>query len=82
MNKELKQKLGIDEYLELLKEDNNYLGAYISFGQYIYILEQRIEKAIEYINKNSKAPLKYLTGYQVEELKKILVENDKDSNYE
>lgn len=38
--KDLRKKLGIDDYLELVKEDRNCHGAYISFGQYMYLLEK------------------------------------------
>lgn len=44
MNKELKIELGIDEWLELIKEDKNLNGAYVSIAQYIYLVEQKIKK--------------------------------------
>lgn len=43
MNKELRKKLGIDEWLDLVKEDKNLNGAYISFAQYMYSLEQEVD---------------------------------------
>ena len=49
MNEEiriLRKELGIDDWLELAKEDKNLKGAYISFGQYIDILEKR-EKQLQ-----------------------------------
>lgn len=46
----LRKELGIDDWLELVKEDKNLGGAYISFGQYIYILEKE--------NKSLKDKLK------------------------
>ena len=48
--KELRKKLGIDDYLELVKEDRNCHGAYVSFGQYMYLLEkenQELKKQLE-----------------------------------
>lgn len=39
----LKNDLGIDEWLEICKEDKNCNGAYISISQYIYKLESQIE---------------------------------------
>lgn len=35
-----KEKLGINDWLELIKEDKNLNGAYISISQYIWLLEQ------------------------------------------
>lgn len=50
MEKDLRKKLGIDDWLELVKEDRNCNGAYISFGQYMYLLEkdnQDLKKQLE-----------------------------------
>lgn len=50
MEKDLRKKLGIDDWLELVKEDRNCKGAYISFGQYMYLLEkdnQELKKQLE-----------------------------------
>ena len=50
MEKDLRKKLGIDDWLELVKEDMNCNGAYISFGQYMYLLEkdnQELKKQLE-----------------------------------
>lgn len=47
---ELKKALGINEWLELIKEDKNLNGAYVSIAQYIYLVEQKIknlEKELE-----------------------------------
>ena len=46
MDKERKN-LGIDEWLELVKEDKNLRGAYICFGQYMYLLEQENQQLKE-----------------------------------
>lgn len=43
---ELRKALGIDEWLELIKEDKNCNGAYVSFGQYMDILEKKIDKVL------------------------------------
>ncbi len=54
MDKELevnKEKLGINEWLELIKEDKNLTGAYISIAQYIYLLETELKKQKEVIDK-------------------------------
>lgn len=40
MNEELKTELGINEWPELIKEDKNLNGAYISIYQYIYLVEK------------------------------------------
>ncbi len=44
MNKEklevTKEKLGVDEWLELIREDKNLNGAYISICQYVDLTEQ------------------------------------------
>lgn len=40
MNEELKIGLGVNEWLELIKEDKNLNGAYISICQYIYLTEK------------------------------------------
>lgn len=48
--KELRKNLGIDDYLESVKEDRNCHGAYISFGQYMYLLEkenQALKKSLK-----------------------------------
>lgn len=50
----MKEGLGINEWLELIKEDKNLNGAYISISQYIYLIEkenQDLKKQVEEINK-------------------------------
>lgn len=47
MEKDLRKKLGIDDWLELVKEDRNCNGAYISFGQYMYLLEKENQELKE-----------------------------------
>lgn len=61
---ELKKELGIDEWLELMREDKNLNGGYISIAQYIYLLEEQLKKkdevideAIEYIEANDNSEL-------------------------
>lgn len=49
--KSLRKKLGIDEWLDLCKEDKILNGGYVSFGQYIYILEQQLEEKSKIINE-------------------------------
>lgn len=56
---DLRKRLGIDEWLEIIKEDRVCNGAYISFAQYMYLLEKEnqtykevINKAIKYIEEN------------------------------
>lgn len=50
MEKDLRKKLGIDDWLELVKEDRNCNGAYISFGQYMYLLEKENQKLKDRLN--------------------------------
>ena len=52
--KELRKNLGIDDYLELVKEDRNCHGAYISFGQYMYLLEKENQELKQLIKENTK----------------------------
>lgn len=62
MNEELKTELGINEWLELIKEDKNLNGAYISIYQYIYLVEkenQELKKQIEEKIKIGVADHKY-----------------------
>lgn len=60
MDNNLRKELGIDEYLELLKEDKNLDDAYISFGQYIYILEKENQNLKENLKATSKGLNKVL----------------------
>ena len=53
-----KEKLGIDDWLELIKKDKNLNGAYISISQYVYLTEQenqelkkQLEEKDDFINK-------------------------------
>ena len=49
-NEELKIGLGVAEWLELIKEDKNLNGAYISICQYIHLTErenQELKKQLE-----------------------------------
>lgn len=48
---DLRKKLGIDDWLEIIKEDRVCNGAYISIAQYMYLLEQENQKYKEVINK-------------------------------
>ena len=40
----MKEGLGINEWLELIKEDKNLNGAYISISQYIYLIEKETQE--------------------------------------
>ena len=53
--KSLRKKLGIDEWLDLCKEDKILNGGYVSFGQYMYILEQQLEEKEEQLIIMSEA---------------------------
>lgn len=44
----MREELGIDDWLELVKEDKNLRGAYICFAQYMYLLEKENEKNKHY----------------------------------
>ncbi len=73
----LKEELGVNEWLELCKEDKNLSGAYVSFGQYMYMLEKRLEekeddinKAIDFINNNMYEEYCYVDSE--DKLKQIL----------
>lgn len=48
---DLRKKLGIDDWLEIIKEDRVCNGAYISIAQYMYLLEQENQKYKEVIEK-------------------------------
>lgn len=58
MNKEelseIKEKLGINNWLELIKEDKNLNGAYISISQCIWLLEQENKRLKENAEHNDK----------------------------
>lgn len=46
----MKEELGINEWLELIKEDKNLNNAYISVSQYIWLLEQENKALLTLIN--------------------------------
>ena len=48
---DLRKRLGIDDWLEIIKEDRVCNGAYISIAQYMYLLEKENKKYKEVINK-------------------------------
>lgn len=52
----MKEELGINEWLELIKEDKNLNGAYISISQYIYLIEKENQK-LNKQNNNFKTSL-------------------------
>ena len=52
MNKELRKKLAIDEYLDLIKDDKNLNMAYTSLAQYMCLLEQQLEEKEKIIDDN------------------------------
>lgn len=51
---ELKGQLGLDEWLELIKEDKNLNGAYISIAQYIDLIEKENQKLKAQISVREK----------------------------
>lgn len=67
---EERKNLGIDEWLELVKEDKNLKGAYICFGQYMYLLEKE--------NQQLKEESKYTVP--IVEYNKIISEKNKEIN--
>lgn len=50
----MKEGLGINEWLELIKEDKNLNGAYISISQYIYLIEKENKKSKKQIKEINK----------------------------
>lgn len=46
-----RKRLGINDWLELIKEDPNLSGAYISISQYIYLIDKEYKKHKETIVK-------------------------------
>lgn len=54
MNEELKTELGINEWLELIKEDKNLNGAYISIYQYIYLIEKELQELKKKLEESEK----------------------------
>ena len=50
----VKQNLGIKEYLKLINEDKNLNMAYTSLSQYIYLLEDILEKRRNIIDEQNE----------------------------
>lgn len=50
----IKEELGINEWLELIKEDKSLNGAYISISQFIWLLQQENTELKEKIKKLSQ----------------------------
>ena len=74
MNK-LRKELGIDEYLELVKEDKNLNMGYVSFAQYMDILEkenQQLKEQLEQLNQ----PQIFIDTMDMEERYGYGLEND------
>lgn len=84
---ELRKKLGIDDWLKLVEEDKNLNGAYISFGQYMHILEKRekqlqnnwneLKKRINTRIKSYKDRQKLGEGYELTQVMEISLACDK-----
>lgn len=55
MNADLKTRLGVDEWLELIREDKNLNGAYISICQYVYLVEKENRELKTQIEEYQKA---------------------------
>lgn len=73
--KNLRKELGIDEYLELIKEDKNLNSAYTSFAQYMHILEQE--------NKQLKDEVKVLDNLvELKRKRKLIARFDKEFDEE
>lgn len=86
---DLRKRLGIDDWLEIVKEDRVCNGAYISFAQYMYLLEQENKKYKEVIDKLKKYLIDTipdnieLADYSIKRVKDILKEvehEQKDKN--
>lgn len=72
MNEELKIKLGVNEWLKLIKEDKNLNGAYISICQYIYLTEkenQELKKQLQEKTETLLGRISELRGQQKEFIK-------------
>lgn len=69
-----KEKLGINDWLELIKEDKNLNGGYISISQYIWLLELE--------NKQLKERVDYLEGSNNRREDTILEQRQEISNLE
>lgn len=74
MSENLRKELGIDEWLELVKEDKNFDSAYISFAQYMYTLEkenQHLKKQLKQRNEVIDESIKQ-TKFIDEQLRKYV----------
>lgn len=49
-----REELGINDWLELIKEDKNLNGAYISISQYIYLIEKENQELKKKLEENKK----------------------------
>lgn len=75
---ELKGQLGLDEWLELIKEDKNLNGAYISIAQYVDLIEKENQQLkIQISAKEEK--YKKLEG-QINEYKRLGFKHLQDKN--
>ena len=74
----MREELGIDDWLELVKEDKNLNGAYISFAQYMYLLEKENQE----LKRNCNIGNENLNFYREEnqELKKQLRSREEVAN--
>ena len=71
----MREELGIDDWLELVKEDKNLNGAYISLAQYMYLLEKENRKYKEVIDKIQEKFKDWKNGIE-KERKYYLCERD------
>lgn len=55
-----REELGINDWLELIKEDKNLNGAYICISQYIYLVEKENQETITKFDTQQKEFIKYL----------------------
>lgn len=60
----MKEELGINEWLELIKEDRNLNGAYISISQYIYLVEKENQELKKHLKVPKACNLKTLEDYK------------------
>lgn len=56
----LRKELGIDDWLKLVEEDKNLNGAYISFAQYIYLLEKENQELKKQLSNYKNRYTNYL----------------------
>lgn len=57
-----REDLGINDWLELIKEDKNLNGAYISIAQYIYLIEKENQELKKQLEDYKKLGFKHLQG--------------------